>query len=136
MLVGKKVPNKPIFCISFANLSRTERTLTLKKGLQFEFKFSTMSFHACPLSLEPCLCMYGSANKISHAKDLSCIGFQMKSSRLSCASRSVPISAACSLFIVVILSKCQRFTRSRLFEICGKFRHVQKHNLAPRPTIG
>ena len=49
-----------------------------------------MSFHACPLSLEPCLCMY---------------------------------LCAC------ILSKYQRFTRSRLFEIWGRFRPVQKHGV-------
>ena len=31
--------------------------------------------------------------------------------------------------MVAILPKCQRFTRSRLFEILGKFRPVQKHGI-------
>ena len=53
----------------------------------------------------------------------------MKSSRLSCASRSMPVSAAYSSFIVAILYECQRFTHSRLFEIWGKFRPVHKHGV-------
>ena len=75
-----------------------------------------MSFHACPLSFDCCLCMHGSINSNSLIKQQSCSGFHIKSS-------------LCGSLAAIVAIYCRRTngfpkekTRSLWYEICLKSR--------------